>query len=126
MVTQICDDVFRTNYYDVLKKTIPYLIAKWIGKNYDINLFPWYLTRSSSQNDFLLDENESIAIAVLRNAPNLLPEYVRMMQVESLESILRRNEVKKTKILPALTRSLGAEIKSAKKIFRRYVKAYTT
>lgn len=93
IVTQICADVLLTTHADALKKTIPFLIAKWIGNNYTISLFPWYFTRSSSSNDFLLDENETIAIAVLRNAPNLLPEYVQMMQAESLQSILRHHEV---------------------------------
>lgn len=93
MVAQICENSFQMTHVDALKKTIPYLIAKWIEHNYDINLFPWYFTSSESHNDFLLDENECIAVAVLRHAPNLLPEYVQMMQAESLESILRRHEV---------------------------------
>lgn len=93
MVAQICESTLHTTHIDALKKTIPYLIAKWIQNNYAINSFPWYFTRSESHNDFLLDENECIAVAVLRHAPNLLSEYVQMMRAESLESILRDHEV---------------------------------
>lgn len=97
MVVQICESTLHTTHIDALKKTIPYLIAKWIQNNYAINSFPWYFTRSESHNDFLLDENECIAVAVLRHAPNLLSEYVQMMQAESLESILRGHEVRRFK-----------------------------
>lgn len=89
----MCENIFHTTHVEALKKTIPYLIAKWIGNNYEIRLFPWYFTSSSSHNDFLLDENESIAIAVLRHAPNMLTEYLQMMQVESLQNVLREHKV---------------------------------
>lgn len=93
MVKHICENVFHTSYANALKKTISYLIAKWIRNNYAIRLFPWYFTNSPSHNDFLLDENDSIAIAVLRHAPNMLHEYLEMMQEQLLESILSKREV---------------------------------
>lgn len=87
------EKIFHASPADALQQTVPYLIAKWIESNHNINLFPWYFTRSETYNDFLLDQCESITVAVLRYAPHMLAECVQTWHFESLDHMLREHEV---------------------------------
>lgn len=87
----LCLKVFHLNHIDVLEDTIPYLISMWIMNNYHLAIFPRNFTRSTIENDFLLDYKKELTLATLRYQPNMLPEFQEVMLADSLLNIL--NEV---------------------------------
>lgn len=72
----------------IITENIDYLLSKWLINDYKMSKFPWYLTPSPSQSDFFYDYLGPVTIAILRNQPLILGDFVTKIPGESMRSIV--------------------------------------
>lgn len=84
----LCSQSLHIDVFDLTRHSIPYLISKWISHNLHISGFPWHLTKSESFEEFVLDNKDSIVMAVLQHQRDFLEDLMQMMNASSLAQLL--------------------------------------
>lgn len=84
MMKELSSKMFKLNYSDAIKDFLPFLITKTIELNLNILAFPWYLTESSSQEEFINQNINSIVLTMVRYQRNML----RDLKVQSIRDLI--------------------------------------
>lgn len=73
---------------DAIKDFLPFLINKTIELNLNIDLFPWYLTDSSSQVEFIKQYIEVVMLAMVRYQRNMISDLQKLLKAKTLTELL--------------------------------------
>lgn len=91
LITKLCNEMFNADPMILLKRDIPYLISRWIQQCYNLSSFPWQLTSSKSNNDFVSDHIECVTLNIILYQSHLLQQLVQTVAAKSLSALLTKS-----------------------------------
>lgn len=88
IASKLCSEIFKMKPAAILEEYMPYLIERFVIKNYKLALFPWQLIDCQSNDEFIFKYTENIALSIIIYNPALIPETVKSLSMKSFGDLL--------------------------------------